>query len=1101
VLAVLRVTTLYASTAAVSAGYYTAYLTEAEGEIPGQWTGKQAALHGLAGDVNAEQLELVLSGRHPVSGVTLGYPLTDRTTSDGRVVRAVSGFDATVSAPKSLSAWWAITGDQRLLEAHDIAVTAVIDSLERYGATTRIRSNGQRLHPDTNGLTIAAFRQTTSRLDDPQIHSHVVISAKVQVDSGRWYALDARLLKKHQRALGGIYQSVLRAELSEQFGVRFGEIVNGQADVLGVPETLLDTFSKRSHEVADALADKLAVFDRREGREPSPFERAAMEREAAVDTRGRKTGMTVTDLRPRWQTEAKELGITPASLNRDVRAGGREAEPAQHTTVADVLAALSERSSVWHRMDVLRTLTDTLRPHTGQTGQRWTDFLHRAADSILEHSIDLDPRLDADARRRVSDGRSIWIEPIAGHHTSEAVLAQEERILTWAIDQQLDNQRPSTTVHAGRLDLLQHDAARAVAGLDLLVIVVGPAGTGKTTMLAATADDLRRHGRSVYAVAPTAKAARTLGRETGMRADTIAKLVYEWTQPDRPARPEWRLPANTTLIVDEAGMLGTNDLHRLTLLAETQQWRLVLVGDPRQLQAVGRGGMFNELVTASSRTHQLETIHRFNHPWEAAASLRLRSGDPSVLDAYEAKGRIIPGTLEHHLTGITRMYSDSRATGHSLAITTTTNEHVLLINQTIQKHLISVGKLNPNVRAEGALGQHLYIGDQIATRANNRQMKTRHGDIVRNRELWTITKINPNGDLTAQRLGSNDQVTLPSKYVAEHVHLGYAATEHGNQSDTQHASLTLVTPTTTGRGLYVAMTRGRETNLAYVITAEPSIEAARTVLEAVLARDRADVPAVVQRRQLAAQTPTRPAVPQLRPRCQIPDWWEPLKSRAVDALHQVNDALGEIDIRNAGEAVRLDEARHELATAKAALAPHDQVLNQADKTLAAAKDAVTAAQANLAEHRLLGRRPAQQQLTTAEQNLAATQAVVDRATETRQPFLQAAFGAKRRCEAIIDNAKMRHTIHYYDYLPEKQAAAVDLLDALDTWRDWADGRTISPDRASNAVYTLEGLTQHPDTEAFNVLADAIRTRAPELVVAREQTRAIEENSLDLGIGW
>ena len=382
------------------------------------------------------------------------------------------------------SAWWAITGDNRLLEAHDTAVKAVVSTLEKSGATTRVRLNGQRLQPDTNGLTIAAFRQTTSRLDDPQIHSHVVISAKVQVDSGRWYALDARMLKKHQRALGGIYQSVLRAELSEQFGVRFGEIVNGQAEVLGVPETLLDTFSKRSHEVAEALADKLAVFDRREGREPSPFERAAMEREAAVDTRGRKTGMTVTELRPRWQTEAKELGITPASLHLDIRTTGREAEPAQHTTVADVLAALSERSSVWHRMDVLRTLTDALRPHAGQTGQRWADFLHRAADQILEHSINLDPSLDANASRRGSDGRSIWIEPISGHHTSEAVLAQEERILTWAIDQQLDDPRPSTTMQAGRLDLLQQDSARAVAGLDRLVIVVFSVLTGSRHLTA-----------------------------------------------------------------------------------------------------------------------------------------------------------------------------------------------------------------------------------------------------------------------------------------------------------------------------------------------------------------------------------------------------------------------------------------------------------------------------------------------------------------------------------------------------------------------------------------------------------------------------------------
>lgn len=96
---------------------------------------------------------------------------------------------------------------------------------------------------------------------------------------------------------------------------------------------------------------------------------------------------------------------------------------------------------------------------------------------------------------------------------------------------------------------------------------------------------------------------------------------------------------------------------------------------------------------------------------------------------------------------------------------------------------------------------------------------------------------------------------------------------------------------------------------------------------------------------------------------------------------------------------------------------------------------------------------------------------------------------------------MRGTMDHYGYLPEKQAAAVDLLDALDTWRDWADGQSISPDRASNAVHTLERLTQHPDTKAFNVLADAIRTRTPELVITRQQAIAIEENSLDLGIGW
>ena len=84
--------------------------------------GRQAAGLGLSGTVEAEPLELLLSGRDPVSGTPLGRELLDRVTRDGRVVQAVSGFDATFSAPKSLSVWWALTGDHRLLEAHDVAV-------------------------------------------------------------------------------------------------------------------------------------------------------------------------------------------------------------------------------------------------------------------------------------------------------------------------------------------------------------------------------------------------------------------------------------------------------------------------------------------------------------------------------------------------------------------------------------------------------------------------------------------------------------------------------------------------------------------------------------------------------------------------------------------------------------------------------------------------------------------------------------------------------------------------------------------------------------------------------------------------------------------
>jgi conjugative relaxase-like TrwC/TraI family protein len=168
----------------------------------------------------------------------------------------VSGFDATFSAPKSLSVWWALTGDRRLLDAHDVAVTAALRHLERFGSTTRIRLDGGRLHPDTNGLTVATFRQTTSRADDPQIHTHAVISARVRTPDGRWLALDARYLKRHQRMLGGLYQSVLRSELTARFGVGWDPIANGQAEIAGFPTALHTVFSKRTAVIDTTVAER-----------------------------------------------------------------------------------------------------------------------------------------------------------------------------------------------------------------------------------------------------------------------------------------------------------------------------------------------------------------------------------------------------------------------------------------------------------------------------------------------------------------------------------------------------------------------------------------------------------------------------------------------------------------------------------------------------------------------------------------------------------------------------------------------------------------------------------------------------------------------------
>ena len=173
-----------------------------------------------------------------------------------------------------------------------------------------------------------------------------------------------------------------------------------------------------------------------------------------------------------------------------------------------------------------------------------------------------------------------------------------------------------------------------MGGAASLVLVVGPAGTGKTTATAHAVRYLRAQNRPVVGLAPSGKAADVLATEAGCRTDTLAGFLTRHTS-GRPS--PW--PPGTTVILDEAGMAATDDLARLVDLVRRHQWRLVAVGDPAQLPAVGRGGVFAHWCDTLPH-HQLVTPRRFDQPWEAAASIALRAGDPRAVDAYAEHGRL-----------------------------------------------------------------------------------------------------------------------------------------------------------------------------------------------------------------------------------------------------------------------------------------------------------------------------------------------------------------------------------------------------------------------------------------------------------------------------
>jgi ATP-dependent exoDNAse (exonuclease V) alpha subunit len=393
----------------------------------------------------------------------------------------------------------------------------------------------------------------------------------------------------------------------------------------------------------------------------------------------------------------------------------------------------------------------------------------------------------------------------------------------------------------------QLDVANAVAGHGGLELIVGPAGAGKTTALAVAVKTLKIQQQSVFGVAPTATAAEVLATETGMTADTLDKLIHEHTRPYRSPIPEYDLPAHTTLVVDEAGTVSTPKLADLARLADQRQWRVVLVGDPRQFTAVGRGGMFGHLVDTLGAV-ELDEVHRFTQEWEKQASLQLRAGDPAALDIYNHQGRIHSGTPTEMEAEIIEAWKQARDAGQTVALMANSNETVTRLNRECQQSLDD-GHLEPAGRSAKTGDHILHEGDEVVTRRNDRTLRTNRGLMVKNRDRWTIQEIHADGTITVT--GPTGQVTLPVDYVGEYLDLGYAQTGHASQGRTVDTALLLIDSPTDHSGVYTPLTRGRHSNHAYVATEQTQTGA--DLLTHAITQQWTDQPAVARRAELAKE--------------------------------------------------------------------------------------------------------------------------------------------------------------------------------------------------------------------------------------------------------
>lgn len=892
---------------AAQATAFARYFTEA-GTPPGVWMGKGVAYFG-AGElrpgmtVRPEHLQTLLGrGNDPVTGENLGQPfreyptVAERTAAltarvdrslpaaefDAEVTRiqaaqaargpqtATAGFDLTFSVPKSVSVLWGVADantQELIVEAHHAAVAQVLEFFEREVAATRIGHAGTAQVPVV-GIAATAYDHWDSRANDPQLHTHVVVSNKVMAaHDGQWRTLDSRAVHHAIVALSEHYNTVLADRLTGTFGLSWerrdrGADRSAQWEIQGVSEDMLAEFSSRARAIDVATDAKIAAYVIEHGHHPSDRRIVQMRAEATLATRPEKKIRALADLTAEWRARARDI------VRGDPSAWARKlttTQPAQALTresvpmlmidqaAAQVVDAVSEKRSTWRHWNLWAEASRRTVGWRFATAADRELVVALITEAAIRQSVQLTPGEVATipAVMRREDGTSTLRPRHSAYYSSVHLLGAEDRLLTLAEDRTASLILPQPIVEAvpgARVDGVVIDGEQAAAIAQILTsgrrldLLVGPAGTGKSTAMAALAGAwTARHGPgSVVGMAPSAAAAQVLAEDLGITCDNTAKWVHDHRRGKADFRP------GQIVILDEATLASTRTLEAIATPAAEVGAKVVLVGDPAQLQSVDAGGAFSMLVQArAGETARLAEVRRFVHEWEKDASLALRDGDVAAIDTYASHGRIVEGTTEAMIDVAYEAWQDDLRAGRSSILVTEAAESVRHLNERARAERIQSG-LTSTLR-EVALRDEARAsaGDVIITRSNDRRLRTSPDTWVRNGDRWTVTAVGRDGTLDVRRAGdpSGPTVTLPAGYVARHVDLGYAVTAHRAQGMTVDTAHVVVSPSTTRENLYVSMTRGRRTNTAYVALDKPdplhatpaeTETSARTVLFGVL---------------------------------------------------------------------------------------------------------------------------------------------------------------------------------------------------------------------------------------------------------------------------
>jgi conjugative relaxase-like TrwC/TraI family protein len=706
-----------------------------------EWCGRLAAEWGLQGSVRLDHFARLSAGQHPENGAQLVKHQPARTYENeyGKEITSAehrAGWDATFSAPKSVSLTALVGGDFRARQAHRESVRIALSELEQY---TQARIGNIHVPETTSKFIAATFEHDTARPVEgyaaPQLHTHAVIFNMTERENGQTRALQERSLFQSQHYVTSVYRSELAMRL-QRLGYEIETGKHGQPEIKGYTQEYLDASSPRREQIKGHLQEI--------GRDGAGAAQVAAHR-----TRDNKELLAPEEVLRRHRELAAQYGHQAdrvvALAREQTHDLTRRPEKAAQQAVTYARNHVFERSAVQDERAILQSMLDR---GMGQLsyGEVRQEFARRVASGEF---------------RAISHGEG---RAAPQYTTAEMVRMEKEIIDRMQAGNHRDYRDPMLVSPQLRISIeerhpeLNASQLHAVDEIFLtrekIVGLEGVAGAGKTTALAVVREGAEAEGYRVEGFAPTSRAAQKLA-EAGIETSTLQRHLARGEQPDTGTRRLY--------VLDESSLASTRQMYEFV---ERLHWsdRVLLVGDTRQHEAVEAGRPFAQLQEAGMKTVKLDQILRQRDPELKQAVEQLARGQiGAAVDSLDRQGRVHEvSNREDRITAIAREYARSP---QSTLVVSPDNRSRTEINRSIHSELQSRGVVSPNEHSITALvprqemtgadrtwAQQYQVNDILRYSRSSRETGIENGEYARvvcvNTAENKLTVLRTNGEQT-----------------------------------------------------------------------------------------------------------------------------------------------------------------------------------------------------------------------------------------------------------------------------------------------------------------------------------------------------------------